>query len=73
MFDDLRRNFVMNPQNGLTIKPFKKAHSSRGTDQELVKLTQYLLAIAELDDLSAVDHSHWQSFTEDSVKRRRHA
>ncbi|PON58159.1 Ubiquitin domain containing protein [Trema orientale] len=73
MFDDLRRNFVMNPQNGLTIKPFKKAHSSRESDQELVKLTEYLLAIAELDDLGTLDHSNWQLFNEDSVKRRRHA
>lgn len=72
MFDDLRRNFVMNPQNGLVIKPFRKAHSSRDTDQELIKLTSYLLAIAELDDLSALDHNSWQSFTEDNVKRRRH-
>lgn len=73
MFDDLRRNFVMNPQNGLIIKPFRKAHANRDTDQELVKLTQYLLAIADLDDLSALDHSNWQLFTEDSAKRRRHA
>ncbi|XP_062082393.1 ubiquitin-like domain-containing CTD phosphatase [Humulus lupulus] len=73
MFDDLRRNFVMNPQNGLTIKPFKRAHSSRESDQELVRLTEYLLAIAELDDLSTLDHSKWQFFNEDSVKRRRHA
>ncbi|XP_073127147.1 ubiquitin-like domain-containing CTD phosphatase [Henckelia pumila] len=73
MFDDLRRNFVMNPQNGLTIKPFRKAHANRSTDQELVKLTQYLLAIAELDDISVLDHKHWESFHEDSVKRRRHA
>ena len=55
MFDDLRTNFVMNPQNGLTIKPFWKAHANRDTDQELVKLTQYLLAIADLADLSALD------------------
>ncbi|KAF4359504.1 hypothetical protein G4B88_020302 [Cannabis sativa] len=73
MFDDLRRNFVMNPQNGLTIKPFKRAHSSRESDQELVRLTEYLLAIAELDDLSTLDHSKWQYFNEDGVKRRRHA
>ena len=73
MFDDLRRNFVMNPQNGLTIKPFKKAHSSRESDQELVRLTEYLLAIGELDDLSTLDHTNWQLFNEDSVKRRRHA
>lgn len=72
MFDDLRRNFVMNPRNGLTIKPFKKAHSTRDSDQELVKLTEYLLAIAELDDLSSLDHKYWQSFSEDAVKRRRH-
>ena len=73
MFDDLRRNFVMNPQNGLVIKPFKKAHASRDSDQELVKLTQYLLAIAELDDLSTLNHNHWERFTEDNVKRRRHS
>ncbi|KAL3729515.1 hypothetical protein ACJRO7_026614 [Eucalyptus globulus] len=72
MFDDLRRNFVMNPQNGLTIKPFRKAHSSRDSDQELVKLTQYLLAIADLDDFSSLDHRNWEFFNEDNAKRRRH-
>ena len=49
MFDDLKRNFVMNPQNGLRIRPFKKAHLNRGTDRELVGLTKYLLAIAKLE------------------------
>lgn len=62
----------MNPQNGLTIKPFKKAHLNRSTDQELVRLTHYLLAIAELSDLSSLDHSRWESFSEDNVKRPRH-
>ncbi|CAA3021154.1 ubiquitin-like domain-containing CTD phosphatase [Olea europaea subsp. europaea] len=71
MFDDLRRNFVMNPQNGLVIKPFRKAHANRDSDQELVKLTQYLLAIADLDDLSNLEHKKWESFNEDSFKRRR--
>ncbi|XP_065870569.1 ubiquitin-like domain-containing CTD phosphatase [Euphorbia lathyris] len=73
MFDDLRRNFVMNPQNGLTIKPFRKAHANRDSDQELVKLTQYLLGIAELDDISGLDHKKWEFFAEDNTKRRRHA
>ncbi|CAI0375352.1 unnamed protein product [Linum tenue] len=73
MFDDLRRNFVMNPQNGLTIKPFRKAHANRDSDQELVKLTEYLLAIAELDDISTLDHSKWKYYAEDGLKRRRHA
>lgn len=72
MFDDLRRNFVMNPQNGLIIRPFRKAHANRDSDQELVKLTQYLLAIAELDDISVLDHRSWESYIEDGVKRRRH-
>ncbi|KAL3614598.1 hypothetical protein CASFOL_041684 [Castilleja foliolosa] len=62
MFDDLSRNFVMNPQNGLKIKPFKKAHVNRSSDQELVKLTQYLLTIAELKDLSSLKHNNWESF-----------
>lgn len=70
MFDDLRRNFVMNPQNGLTIKPFKRCHANRESDQELVKLTQYLLDIARLDDICTLDHKNWESFG--NVKRRRH-
>ncbi|KAJ6798440.1 ubiquitin-like domain-containing CTD phosphatase [Iris pallida] len=73
MFDDLKRNFVMNPQNGLTIRPFRKAHLNRSSDQELVKLTQYLLAIADLPDISALDHKSWEFYTEDSTKRRRHS
>ncbi|XP_078181882.1 ubiquitin family protein [Carex rostrata] len=72
MFDDLKRNFVMNPQNGLTIRPFRRAHTNRGTDRELVHLTQYLMTIAELSDLSPLDHSRWESHTEDGPKRRRH-
>ncbi|KAI3983915.1 hypothetical protein MKX01_011623 [Papaver californicum] len=72
MFDDLRRNFVMNPQDGLTIRPFRKAHANRDTDQELVNLIQYLLAIADLKDLSKLDPRHWESYTEETAKRRRH-
>ncbi|WOL16067.1 ubiquitin-like domain-containing CTD phosphatase [Canna indica] len=72
MFDDLRRNFVMNPQNGLTIRPFRKAHLNRSSDQELLKLTQYLLAIADLPDISQLDHNNWESYAEDGTKRRRH-
>lgn len=71
MFDDLRRNFVMNPQNGLVIRPFRKAHLNRSTDQELVGLTQYLLAIADLDDLSHLDHKKWESYTEQVLRQRR--
>ncbi|KAJ3678002.1 hypothetical protein LUZ60_001805 [Juncus effusus] len=73
MFDDLRRNFVMNPQNGLVIRPFRKAHLNRNSDRELINLTQYLLAIAELADISRLDHNRWESYSEDGNKRRRHS
>ncbi|KAJ9538201.1 hypothetical protein OSB04_030934 [Centaurea solstitialis] len=72
MFDDVQKNFVMNPHNGLTIKPFKKAHANRDSDVELVKLAQYLLAIADLDDISILDHMKWESYDEANFKRRRH-
>ena len=48
MFDDLRRNFVMNPSCGLKIRPFRKAHLNRHNDVELRELSKYLVAIARL-------------------------
>ncbi|ELU09728.1 hypothetical protein CAPTEDRAFT_159759 [Capitella teleta] len=62
MFDDLRRNFLMNPQNGLKIRPFRKAHFNREKDRELVKLTKYLKDIAPLVDLSPLNHRKWESY-----------
>lgn len=62
MFDDIRRNFLMNPQNGLKIKPFREASKNRTKDKELLKLSRYLKAISKLPDLSVLDHKHWQSF-----------
>eukprot|EP01118_Nematostelium_gracile_P009953 TRINITY_DN337_c0_g2_i1.p1 TRINITY_DN337_c0_g2~~TRINITY_DN337_c0_g2_i1.p1 ORF type:complete len:160 (+),score=35.40 TRINITY_DN337_c0_g2_i1:2-481(+) len=60
--DDLRRNFAMNPQNGLKIRPFKNAHLSRATDDELVHLAKYLTAIAKLDSFVGLDHSRWEKY-----------
>ncbi|KAK9828309.1 hypothetical protein WJX74_008288 [Apatococcus lobatus] len=62
MLDDLRRNFVMNKQNGLVIRPFRKAHLTRDTDKELVFLEQYLLKIGSLDDLSSLKHRKWEQY-----------
>jgi len=62
MFDDLRRNFLMNPQNGLKIRPFREAHKNRSTDQELVGLAKYLSLIAKLPDLSGLRHSRWERY-----------
>ncbi|XP_015759471.1 PREDICTED: ubiquitin-like domain-containing CTD phosphatase 1 [Acropora digitifera] len=62
MFDDLRRNFLMNPQNGLKIRPFREAHKNRQKDTELLKLAKYLKRIARLDDLSGLNHKYWERF-----------
>jgi len=64
MFDDLRRNFSMNPQNGLKIRPFREAHKNRDSDRELVGLSKYITLIAKLDDLSDLRHSKWEKYLE---------
>ncbi|KAL6764960.1 HAD-like domain-containing protein [Haematococcus lacustris] len=62
MFDDLRRNYIMNKQAGLVIRPFKRAHLTRHTDKELYHLTRYLLLIAPLERISHLDHSRWERY-----------
>jgi len=62
MFDDLRRNFLMNPQNGLKIRPFKKAIINKATDNELLKLAKYLKSISTMEDLSELNHKHWERY-----------
>jgi hypothetical protein len=36
-------------QNGLQIRPFRKAHQNMETDRELVNLTEYLLLIGDME------------------------
>ena len=62
MFDDLRRNFLMNPQNGLKIVPYKNAHTNRVKDQELLKLSAYLKRISKLEDFSELNHKNWHKY-----------
>jgi len=59
MFDDLRRNFLMNPFNGLKIRP---PHTSRSTDKELLKLSAYLKKISTLSSFETLDHKHWEKY-----------
>ncbi|RUS83294.1 hypothetical protein EGW08_008916, partial [Elysia chlorotica] len=74
MFDDIRRNFIMNPNCGLRIKAFRDSRVSRFTDTELVKLTEYLNAIADLDDFTTLEHRNWRDYrkkpTHKSLKRK---
>ncbi|XP_039292294.1 ubiquitin-like domain-containing CTD phosphatase 1 [Nilaparvata lugens] len=70
MFDDIRRNFLMNPSNGLRIAPFRQAHTNRATDRELLKLAKYLREIAALDDFSALNHRRWEHWLHKLQRRR---
>nr|SVE75905.1 EOG090X0A5K [Daphnia hispanica] len=62
MFDDIRRNFLMNPQNGLRIRAFRDAHQNRDKDRELLYLAQYLKDIAPLEDMSHLNHRSWEKY-----------
>lgn len=63
MFDDIRRNFLMNPKSGLRIKPFANAHLTRAKDKELLKLKKYLRLIAEnCDDFDTLNHRKWDTY-----------
>lgn len=62
MFDDIRRNFIMNPQTGLRIRPFREAHFNRDKDRELLKLSKYLKHIAALEDFTDLNHRHWERY-----------
>nr|XP_023018817.1 ubiquitin-like domain-containing CTD phosphatase 1 [Leptinotarsa decemlineata] len=69
MFDDIRRNFIMNPKNGLRIKPFREAHLNRENDKQLLLLSRYLKDLAEnCDDFASVNHRHWEKY---KPKKRR--
>nr|CAD7397366.1 unnamed protein product [Timema poppensis] len=69
MFDDIRRNFLMNPGNGLKIRPFKQAHLNREKDSELLRLAKYLKDIVCEEDLSSLDHKHWERYKPKKKRR----
>lgn len=62
MFDDIKRNFLMNPQSGLQIRPFKHAHRNR-SDDELMRLEVYLNRIAtDQVDFRTLNHDSWEEY-----------
>ncbi|KAL1450190.1 hypothetical protein WDU94_002637 [Cyamophila willieti] len=71
MFDDIRRNFLMNPRNGLRIRPFREAHLNRGTDRELKRLARYLDEIANVEDLNSLNHRNWEKYLHVKHKERK--
>uniref|UniRef100_A0A1B6KIG0 Ubiquitin-like domain-containing CTD phosphatase 1 n=1 Tax=Graphocephala atropunctata TaxID=36148 RepID=A0A1B6KIG0_9HEMI len=71
MFDDIRRNFLMNPNNGLRIRAFRQAHINRTNDKELIKLARYLKEIAHLEDLCSVNHRNWEKLVNKKRKEKK--
>ncbi len=57
------------PQNGLVIRPFKRAHRTRHTDRELQHLTIYLQKIAPLPSLSSLNHKHWERYIHQELRQ----
>lgn len=57
-----RRNYVMNKQQGLVIRPFKKAHLTRHLDKELLYLMHYLTLVGQLPKLSHLEHRKWERY-----------
>lgn len=73
MFDDIRRNFIMNPRNGLRIRPFRQAHLNRANDKELLYLSKYLKDLAEhCNDFTSVNHRHWEKYKPKRRQEGRH-
>lgn len=62
MLDDLRRNFILNPQHGLVIKPFRKSTTSGTKDSEFFKLRQYFDILAALQSFESLDHNGWKEY-----------
>ena len=62
MFDDCSHNFLMNPQSGLKIKPFRQAHLNRDNDRELVYLKRYLRVIRREVDFCSLNHKKWKKY-----------
>lgn len=60
MLDDLRRNFILNPQHGLVIKPFRKSTSSGKHDSEFSKLQRYFDLLCTLQSFENLDHDGWK-------------
>ena len=66
MFDDLSRNFLMNPQSGLKIRPCRNltVPANREKDVELRRLARYLDLISHLRDFAELDHRRWERYLE---------
>ncbi|KAJ3370825.1 Ubiquitin-like domain-containing CTD phosphatase 1 [Allomyces arbusculus] len=59
--DDLSRNFVLNPRNGIRVDPWFWSADAAVADAELPTLARYLVhAVAPAEDVTTLDHRAWR-------------
>ncbi|XP_043462072.1 ubiquitin-like domain-containing CTD phosphatase 1 [Leptopilina heterotoma] len=66
--DDLSKNFILNRQSGLWIKPFKKSHVNIHRDRELLKISDYLEFIAQVNNFQTLNHNEWEKYRIEKFK-----
>lgn len=67
MIDDIERNFVCNPLNGIVIKPFRDGPTKQNTDRELYRLKDFLLKIEKMESFEGINlNQEWKNFLLDS-------
>ncbi|KAL3314826.1 Ubiquitin-like domain-containing CTD phosphatase 1 [Cichlidogyrus casuarinus] len=70
MFDDIRRNFIMNPKCGLRIHSYRDAPINCEKDKELLKLADYVEIIAEkVDNFEKLNHNRWERYLDKNARR----
>jgi HAD-superfamily hydrolase (TIGR02245 family) len=70
MFDDLRRNFLCNPQNGFRIKACRDLPNTRHEDRELIGIAAYLAGIARLPSFTDLNHRKWKKWLQENTDER---
>ena len=53
---------MLNPQNGLVIRPFRHAHTRGRNDRELYGLADYLELAGARGTLADLDHGRWERY-----------
>jgi len=62
IIDDKEHNFLLNPQNGLWIKPYTCQKTSTSNDKSLLFISSYLEKIAKVNDFTKLNHKEWFSY-----------
>eukprot|EP01135_Chromosphaera_perkinsii_P002876 Nk52_evm31s229 gene=Nk52_evmTU31s229 len=62
LVDDISRNFMTNPHNGIKMPPYKKSTlPTAKPDRELLYLRKYLIEhVSPVADVRKLRHSHWR-------------